>query len=398
MSLLAGMLVADFTRVFSGPAATQLLADYGADVVKIEDPRIGDDARVFGLGDNSSHPAGGASASFVALNRNKRSIGLDLKNDAGRAVAMRICARADVLVHNFRPGVIERLGFGYDALSATNPGLVYCEISGYGREGPLAARGANDIALQAHSGLMSITGEAGGPPVRCGSAVVDLHCGMSAVAGIFAALLHRERTGKGQRVETSLLAAGANLMTYFYQEYWLDGTIPRAMGSANALTVPNQAFPTSDGAAIIIGSNDEMWLRCARTLDIAALDQPEFRSVEGRRANRDRLVALLSGITRRHTTDALVTMLDAAKVVAAPVRDVGRAAEDPQLRAIGQIAEYETEGRAIKSVAPPFRLGATPAVAPCVPPALAADTDPIARQFGYSPNEIAELRATGAFG
>jgi crotonobetainyl-CoA:carnitine CoA-transferase CaiB-like acyl-CoA transferase len=396
--VLSGIKVADFTRVFSGPAATQMLGDLGADVIKVEDPGTGDPARVFGMSDNSGHPLKGASAAFIALNRNKRSIGLDLKAADGRAVARRLIAASHVLVHNFRPGVMERLGLAYEEVSKDNPGLVYCEISGYGNVGPLAGRGANDLALQAHSGLISITGTVEGEMVRCGSAVIDLHCGSIATNAILAALLQRARTGKGQRVEASLLAASADLMSYFYGEYWLDGTIPKPMGTGNRLGVPNQAFPTTDGAVIIVANDDDMWRRIAQAVAPAQLDLPEFRQISGRRKHRVRLIAAITAITRALSTEQLLAQLEAGKVVASPLLDVAQAADHPQLAAIGGVEEVRIEDVPVKVVTAPFRLTETPPSIRYAPPALAADTEDVLTELGYDRDELVALRSSGAFG
>src|SRR5208282_3423470 len=241
-----GLRVLDFSRIFAGPAATQILGDLGADIIKIEEPGHGDDARTFGVTAEAMRDFG-ASPCFLALNRNKRSIVLDLRQAAARKVAAAMAAQCDVVIHNFRPGGMDKFGLGYETLREGNPRLVYCELSAYGDTGPLSHLGANDVALQAHSGLMSLTGEADRPPVRCGTAAIDLHASLAMVSAILAALLHRTKTGRGQRVETSLLRSGAHLMNYFYTEYWLDGTARGRMGTANHLSVPNQAFPAIDG-------------------------------------------------------------------------------------------------------------------------------------------------------
>lgn len=397
-SVLSGIKVADFTRVFSGPAATQMLGDLGADVIKVEDPGTGDPARVFGIGDNSGHPLKGASAAYIALNRNKRSIGLDLKTADGRAVARRLIAASRVLVHNFRPGVMERLGLAYGDVRKENPGLIYCEISGYGSVGPLAGRGANDLALQAHSGLISITGTAEGEVVRCGSAVIDLHCGVIATNAILAALLHRERTGEGQKVEASLLAASADFMSYFYGEYWLDGTVPKPMGTGNRLGVPNQAFPTTDGAVIIVANDDAMWRRIAQALDADRLDLPEYRPISGRREHRVRLIAAIAAITSTLSTEQLIARLEAGKVVASPLLNVAQAADHPQLAAIGGVEEIRIDNVPVRVVTAPFRLSATPPSIRHAPPALAANTDEVLRELGYGDNDLVSLRRGGAFG
>jgi crotonobetainyl-CoA:carnitine CoA-transferase CaiB-like acyl-CoA transferase len=397
-SVLSGIKVADFTRVFSGPAATQMLGDLGADVIKVEDPGTGDPARVFGIGDNSGHPLKGASAAYIALNRNKRSIGLDLKSAEGLSVARRLISASQVLVHNFRPGVMARLGLDYEDLRKENPGLIYCEISGYGDVGPLAGRGANDLALQAHSGLMSITGTEDGEMVRCGSAVIDLHCGVIATNAILAALLHREHTGEGQRVEASLLAASANFMSYFYGEYWLDGTIPKPMGTGNRLGVPNQAFPTTNGAVIIVANDDAMWRRIAQALEPARLDLPEFRPIAGRRQHRVRLIETITNITSVLTTAQLIAQLEAGKVVASPLLNVAQAADHPQLAAIGGVEEIRIDNVPVKVVTAPFKMNATPPSIRHAPPVLAADTNEVLAELGYNDADLASLRRAGAFG
>lgn len=394
--LLQGIRVLDFSRVFAGPAATQMLGDLGADVIKIEDPGTGDDARYYGVGsvDNGL----GASAPFLALNRNKRSVGIDLRSAAGQEVVTRLAAGADVVLHNFRPGVMARWKLDYDDLVKVRPAIVYCEFSAYGSAGPLSHVGANDVALQAHSGLMSITGEPGREPVRSGTSVVDLHGGLAMVAGILGALYHRERTGKGQRVRSSLLLSSADLMNYFYTEYWIDGTIRAPMGSANHLTVPNQAFPAADGRVVIIASTDDMWLRAARELDAATLDIPAFATSQARRENREQLVAAVSAVTSRLPSAEIVERLGRARVVVAKVNSIGEAADHPQLAANNAIVEFPVGNRTVRGVGGPFQLEATPAQVDRPPPRLAAHTDEVLSEFGFAESEVADLRTRGAFG
>jgi crotonobetainyl-CoA:carnitine CoA-transferase CaiB-like acyl-CoA transferase len=298
-AVLSGIRVLDFSRVFAGPAATQMLGDLGADVIKVEEPGRGDEARYFGVTKEALEKSQGVSASFVALNRNKRSITIDLASVAGRTAAVRMAKSCDVVVHNFRPGAMKRFGLGYDELRAINPKLIYCEFYSYGKEGPLSHIGANDLALQAHSGLMSLTGEPGRPPVRCGSSIVDLHASLALVSAILAALFHRERTGEGQVVESSLLRSSAHLVNYFYGEYWSQGIIREALGTANHLSVPNQVFPTADGSVVIIAPSDEMWQRCAAALDSERLDLPRYRTILDRQRHRSELVARISAVTSR---------------------------------------------------------------------------------------------------
>jgi crotonobetainyl-CoA:carnitine CoA-transferase CaiB-like acyl-CoA transferase len=389
--------VIDFSRVFAGPAATQILGDLGAEIVKIEEPSAGDEARFLGLRDGNM-PERGVSACFLALNRNKQSLTLDLKTEAGIAVARRLAAGADVLVHNFRPGAMTRFGLSYEALRAANPGLVYCEFTAYGADGPMAHIGANDLALQAHSGLMSMTGEPGRPPVRVGTAAIDLHGALAMVAGILGALYHRERTGEGQFVESSLLLSSAHLMSYFYTEYWLDGVERRAMGTANHLSVPNQVFPTKDGGVVIIAPSDVMWRRCAEALDPERLAKPEYRTTTDRQRLKDEVIGAITDVTLSMTSDEIIERLGAVRVNVAKVNSVGEAASSEQLRAAGGVVEFDYGGEHVQAVSAPFRMHGTPATVRRAPPGLGADTVEVLKTFSFGDDEIAVATRGGAFG
>ncbi|MGG5807675.1 CaiB/BaiF CoA transferase family protein [Falsiroseomonas sp. CW058] len=395
--VLDGVRVLDFSRVFAGPAATQALGDLGADVVKVEEPGRGDEARGFGVTPEVLARLG-ASPSYLALNRNKRSIALDLKSPAGLALARRLALSADVLVHNFRPGAMEAWGLGWDDLRGDNPRLVHCGFSAYGEAGPLRDFGANDVALQAHSGLMHLTGEPDRPPVRVGTAGIDLHGSMGMVAAILAALLHRARTGQGQKVTSSLLQSSAHLMSYFYTDWWLAGTEHRRMGTANHLSVPNQVFPAADGDVVVIAPSDAMWRRLARALDPAALDRPDFATAMDRRANRVALVEAVSAVTRRMACDEILARLGAAKVNVARVNNVAQAADHPQLDAAGAVLEWQRHGHAERGVAPPFTLHGSPVEVRRPPPDVGEHADEVLREIGLTGAEIAEARAAGAFG
>jgi crotonobetainyl-CoA:carnitine CoA-transferase CaiB-like acyl-CoA transferase len=396
--ILQDIRVLDFSRIFAGPDATQMLGDLGADVIKVETPNGGDECRGLGVSGNELEQLGGMSPSFRAFNRNKRGITLDLSNPVARSVAATLAARSDVVVNNFRPGTMEKWGLGYEELKRAQPRLIYCDFHAYGAVGPLAQIGANDLALQAHSGLMSMTGAEDGPPARAGGAIIDLHASLAIVTGVMAALYHRERTGEGQRLETSLLLSSAHLMSYFYEDYWLTGKIHRRMGTANHLSVPNQAFPTLDGYAVIIAPSDEMWRRCATALSPQTLLCAAFASASERLRLRKEVVAAISAVTRRLTNAEIHDRLSKARVNVAIVQDIARAANDPQLAAIGGVFEHDEEGRAAKYVATPFQLDATSASVRRPPPKLGEHTLEILGEAGYSPAEVEALRASGAIG
>ena len=395
--VLDGIRVVDFSRVFAGPAAAQVLGDLGAEVVKVEAPGHGDEARSLGLTEAGA-PRLGVSPCYLALNRNKRSIAIDLRAEAGRRVAHRLITQSDVVIHNFRPGAMQRWGLSYDAVRPANPGLVYCEFFSYGPSGPLSHIGANDLALQAHSGLMSLTGEPDRPPVRVGTAAIDLHGSLAMVAAILAALYHRERTGLGQRIETSLLLSSAHLMNYFYSEYWIDGVVRERMGTANHLSVPNQVFPTADGSVVIIAPSDEMWRRCARALDPERLDRPEYATTADRQVRRKELIDRIGAITRELTSQDVLERLGAVRVNVAKVHTVSEAADHPQLAESGGVTTFDYAGERVKAVSSPFRLVETPAQIRHPPPRLDEHRGAILAEYGIAEAEAAALAAEGAFG
>ncbi|MGB3071878.1 MAG: CoA transferase [Ottowia sp.] len=396
-NILEGTRILDLSRVFAGPAATQILGDLGAEVIKVEEPEVGDEARGFGMTQEMVASGITVSPSFLALNRNKKSMAINLASASGQELVRKLIAGCDVVVNNFRPGTMERYGLGYESLRGQRPDLIFCQFSAYGDQGPLTMIGANDLALQAHSGLMSITGEPDRPPVRCGTSLVDLHASLALVVAIMAALMHRQKTGEGQIVETSLLQSSAHLMNYFYGEYWATGVIRKPMGTANHLSVPNQVFPAQDGQVVIIAPGNEMWLRCAQALDAEKLDRPEWRGLLDRQKYRAELVQAVSEVTLTMSCDDIIRRLGPVKVNVAKVNHIGEAADHPQLAAADALTSFEMNGQPLKAVKSPFNLKGTPGRPDNRPPELAEHTDDICRALGLTDEELAAFRSAGAF-
>ena len=390
---LQDLLVLDLTRILSGPFATMTLADLGADVIKIEQPGTGDDTRAWG-----PPFQGGEAAYFLSVNRNKRSVAVDLKSPEGREAVLKLAARADVLVENFRPGTAAGLGFGFDDLSKVNPGLVYASVSGYGQTGPEAKRAGYDAIAQARSGIMSVTGEAGGPPVRVGVSSADLAAGMWATIGILAALHEKQRTGLGQWVDISLLDGSVAWLTYVASGYFASGETPRRYGSAHPTIAPYQAFASSDGHVMVAVGNDGLWKAFASAIERDdLLGEERFATNWARVENRDVLVPLIQDVMLTRTTADWVHRLNAAGVPAGPIQTVGQAVQDPQIIARGMVLEMQhpTAGK-VNTVGCPIRLTRTPASLRMPPPLLGQQTDEILFGLGYDSADIAALHPKGA--
>ncbi|MDQ4489476.1 CaiB/BaiF CoA-transferase family protein [Sinomonas sp. ASV486] len=392
---LRDLTVLDLSRILSGPFATMTLADLGADVIKIERPGEGDDTRQWGppfQGDEAAY--------YLSVNRNKRSLAVDFRSPEGIEAVRRLARGADVVVENFRPGTAERLGLGYEQLSADNPGLIYASISGYGQTGPEAGRAGYDAIAQARSGIMSVTGEPGGPPVRVGISGSDLIAGTWAVIGILAALHERDRTGQGQWVDISLLDGSVSWLTYVASGYFASGEIPRRYGSAHPTIAPYQAFPTADGFVMIAVGNDRLWRAFAVALgrpDLAA--DARFATNPLRVAHRDDLVHLIEEILSTATTRAWVARLEEAGIPVGPIQTVDEALSDPQILARGMVAEVEhpSAGR-LRTVACPIRLTRTPASVRMPPPLVGQHSDEVLTALGYSRSDIERMHAAGAIG
>ncbi len=390
---LAGMRVLELAQIMAGPTCGMMLADMGADVIKVEKLPGGDDTR-----DYREPRVNGESAPFLILNRNKRSIGLNLKLREGQEVLRRLVAKADVLTENYRPGTLEKFGLGYDALKAINPGLIYCAVSGYGRTGPFGDKAGFDLIAQGFSGLMSITGEAGGPPVKTGNSVADINAGILAALGIVSAYVHKLRTGEGQFVETSLMEAAMQQTYWQAAIFFATGASPVATGSAHVLTAPYQAFRTKDGYVNIGGANQANWERIADVLG-----HPEWREDARFRTNSDRmtnlpaLVAAMEAVLATRTTEDWVAAFDKAGVPVGPVHSIADALTHPQALARGMVIEQQhPRGGTVRALGSPIKFSATPGDTGAAAPLLGQHTREVLREFDYGEAEIESLLRAGA--
>jgi formyl-CoA transferase/CoA:oxalate CoA-transferase len=394
MSPLDGLTVVDLTRILSGPYCTMMLGDMGARVIKVEQPGRGDDTRAWG-----PPFVAGESAYFLSVNRNKESLTLDLKQPGARRVLESLLDRADVIVENFRPGTMDRLGFGYDAVVKRRPRIVYCSISGFGHTGPRREEPGYDAVIQAEAGLMSITGAADGPPFRLGVAIADIVSGMFAAQGVAFALLARERTGRGQHVDVGMLDATAALLTYQAGIYFATGNTPGRLGNRHPTIVPYETFPAADGEFVVAVGNDEQWRRFCRVLAAPELEDDErFASNRGRVSNYDTLRPLLVEKLRARTRAEWVKELKAAGVPCGSVREVAEVLQDEHLtaREMVQVVEHAAAG-AVRVLGVPIKLSDTPGAVRTAPPVLGQHTDSILKQdLGLSDGEIEELKRTGA--
>ena len=389
---LAGMRVLELAQIMAGPTAGMMLADLGADVIKIEKLPGGDDTRAY-----REPRVNGASAPFLMMNRNKRGLAINLKHEKGREVLKRLVKDADVLTENYRRGTLEKLGVGYDVLSKINPGLIYCAISGYGRDGPFADKGGFDLIAQGFAGLMSITGEPGRPPVKPGNPVADINAGLLAAMGVIAAYVHKLRTGEGQVVDTSLMEAGLQQTYWHAAIFFATGQSPQPTGSAHVLTAPYQAFHAKDGWINIGGANQNNWERLAAALGHPEWkDDPRFATNDERMRNLPALVETMNAVLVTRTRAEWLQVLDAAGVPAGPVNNMQEALSNPQVLARGMVAEVEhpVNGR-YKALGCPIHFSRTPAAVERPAPLLGEHTRPILGQAGYSDADIDAMVEAG---
>jgi len=387
---LAGVRVLDFTRVLAGPAAALALADLGAEVWKLEPPGVGDDTRGFPpFRDGESHY-------FLSINRGKKSIVVDLKTKEGVALVRDMAAQCDVLIENYRPGVMDRLGLGYETLSAINPRLIYCAISGYGMTGPLRDRPSFDIVLQAMSGVLSVNGEEGRAPTKLGVPLGDLVGGINGPIGILAALYERSVTGKGRLIDVSLMDGMLGMLAYLPQLAWFTGRNPLPQGAEHPNLVPYGIFPAKDGSIIIACLTNLFWKRICDALEMPELvDDPRFSTIQQRRDNRAEVNAQISAFTSQCGVDELVERFTRYEVPHAPILGVLEALTQPQAVAREMVVEtaHKVLGT-IPIVNRPIKFPGAPQPAPAAPPVLGEHTDEILRDgLGLTQAQIDGLRA-----
>ena len=390
---LAGVRVLELSQIMAGPTCGLMLADLGAEVIKVEKYPGGDDARNYRQNGDSGLPP-----SFMMLNRGKKSICIDLRTELGRDTLKRLVASADILTENFRLGVMEKLGLSYEELKKHNPALIYCSITGYGRTGPLAAKGGFDLILQAFAGILSVTGEVGGGPVKPGVSIADINAGILAAFGVLGAYIHRLKSGLGQRVDTSLLQASIQQTYWFAAGYFSSGQIGKPSGTAHPLIAPYQVFVCADGQLALGGANHANWVRITEVLGHPEWQEDSRFALPAQRlASRVELERLINGVMCERTVEDWLALFDAAGVPAGPVQDIGQALEHEQTRAVGMVIDAEGPGeQSRRALGLPVILDGQASPATGMPPRVGQHTCEVLRNAGFEDGEIASLLAAGA--
>jgi formyl-CoA transferase len=392
---LKGIKILDLCRVVSGPFATMQLGDLGADIVKIEEPERGDESRTYG-----PPFLGGESAYFLSVNRNKRSCSIDLKSDTGKKLLLSLATAADVVIENFRPGTMERLGLGYEVLAKANERLIYCAITGFGRSGPQADRPGYDLIIQGESGVMDITGETEGPPTKVGTSVADLVTGLYGAQAVLAALRQRDRTGKGGRVDVSMLDAMASLLTFNAGMYFATGASPKRRGNAHPNISPYATFEAVDGWINVGVANDKFWKSfCDAIGQDALLKDPRFARATDRASHRTELTALLQPVFRARPRRVWAELLSKAGVPCGEIKTVGEVCEAPQLVSRGVVREHDHPlAGPVRYIASAIRFDDNAPPDAARPPLLGEHSQEVVSQWLGVSETDAERLLTGAAG
>ena len=393
MGPLKGIKVIELAQIMAGPTCGMLLADMGADVIKVEKLPGGDDTRSYG-----EPSIKGESAAFMILNRNKRGMAVNLKTPGGLEVVKKLLAGADVVTENYRKGTLEKLGLGWDVLEKLNPRLIYCAISGYGRTGPYADKGGFDLIAQGFAGIMSITGEPGGPPAKSGTSIADINAGILAALGIVSALVSRSTTGKGQMVETSLMEAAIQQTYWQAAIFFATGKNSEPTGSAHILTAPYQAFPTKDGWINIGGANQSNWERIVKVIGRPELaGDARFRTNNDRMRNLAALTPLIAERLKARPSAEWIREFEAAGVPVGPVNKIGDMLADEQVRAREMVVEVDhAKAGRVKALGTPIKFSGTPGEVKRAAPLLGEHTREILRELGYDDVRIDALVREGA--
>jgi formyl-CoA transferase len=390
---LEGIKVLDLSRVLAGPYCTMMLGDLGADVIKVERPGEGDETREWGPPD-----AAGESAYYLCVNRNKRGITVDLKAPEGREIIKKLAARSDILIENYKVGTLARLGLGYEDIKKINPGIIYCSITGFGQYGPYKDRPGYDFIIQGMGGIMSITGDPDGPPMKVGVAIVDITAGLFACSSILAALYYREKTGLGQYIDISLLDSVVAWLANVGSNYLISGELPKRYGNAHPNIVPYEPFQAKDGVWIALGVGNDRQLRdFCRLAGLEHLaDDPRFATNPQRVIHRKELIPIIAEKMKERTSDEWLEELDKLKIPCGPINTLDRVFSDPQVQARGMVVEVpHPKAGKIKLVASPMKFSLTPCTIERHPPLLGEHTEEVLKELGYSDDEIKSLREKG---
>ena len=386
---LDGIRIIDFSKALAGPYCTMLLSDMGAEVIKVEMPGKGDDSRGWG-----PPFVEGEAAYFMSINRNKKSITLNLKDNKAREIAFKLIEKADVVLETNRPGVMKKLGLDYESVKAANPGIIYASISGFGQTGPYSKRPGFDQVIQGYGGIMGLTGEKGGGPLKVGIAVTDIATGMFAAIGILSALYNRQVTGKGQYVDASMLDGQVSWLTYQGGRYLASGKVPERIGSAHPLIVPYQDFEASDGFINIAAGNDNLWKKFC---DVAGLqdiaDDPKFATNAKRVENRDEVVGIVSKVIKTKTMQEWLDLLNEAGIPCGPIYTVDQIFKDPQVLARDMLVEVDhPKCGKVKVTGCPIKFSETPAEITAAPPVLGQHNEQILAELGFDNAAVEKLR------